>query len=74
MLEQGTSSMTVVGDIPHVVDVQEEVVVGEGVVGIRDEASSRAKALLKNHIALHPYMTQSSAVLEAYCPDQQCTL
>jgi hypothetical protein len=44
--------VTVVGDVPHVVeevvDVSEEVVVGEGVVSVRDEASSHAKALPKN--------------------------
>ena len=69
--------MTVVGVVPHVVeevvDVRKEVVVGEDVVGVRDEVSSRARGLPKKLIALLPYRTRSSTVSEAYCLDLRCT-
>jgi hypothetical protein len=69
--------VTIVGDVPHAVeevfDVREEFIVGEGVVDVRDEASSRAKALPKNLIALLPYRTRRSGVSEAYCPGSRCT-
>jgi hypothetical protein len=72
-----SSSVTIVGDVCHVVeevvDVREEVVIAEGVIGVRDETSSRTKALPKNLIALLPYMTRSCAVLKAYCPERRCT-
>ena len=74
--------MAVAGVVAHVVeevvDVREEVIIEEDGVGVReedvrDEASSRARALPKNLIALLPYRTRSSAVPEAYCPDRRCT-
>src|SRR3954462_10298984 len=36
-------------------------------------ASSRARALLKNLIAPHPYRFTRGGVPEAYCPDLRCT-
>jgi hypothetical protein len=65
--------MTVANVVEEVIDVREEVVVGEDVVGVRDEVSSRARAFPKNLIALLLYRTRSSAVPESYCPDRRCT-
>ena len=67
-----------VGVISHVVDVeaadvQEEVFVGEGVVGGCDAVSSRAEALPKNLIAPHPYRFTRGRVPEAYYPVVRCT-
>ena len=67
--------------VEEIVDVGEEVVVGEDLLGVgvredvRDEeaVSSRAAALPKNLIALLPYRTRRSAVPEAYCPGSRCT-
>jgi hypothetical protein len=67
------SPQTPTAHVPHVieevVDVREEFVVGEGITDVCDEASSRARALPKNLIALLSYTIRSSAVLEDYCPD-----
>ena len=67
--------------VEEIVDVGEEVVVGEDLLGVgvredvRDEeaVSSRAAALPKNLIALLPYRTRRSGVPEAYCPGSRCT-
>ena len=63
--------------VEEVVDVREEVVVGEEVVGVcgvrvDEEASSRAVALPKNLIALLLYRTRRGGVPEAYCPILRC--
>ena len=56
------------------VDVGEEVVVGEDLlgVGVREDVRDE-EASPKNLIALLPYRTRRSAVPEAYCPGSRCT-
>jgi hypothetical protein len=68
----GASVVSHVVDI-EAADVREEVLVGEGVVSRCDAVSSRAEALPKNLIALHPYRFTRGGVPEAYCPVVRCT-
>jgi hypothetical protein len=68
----GTSVISHVVDV-EAADVQEEVLVGEGVIGRCDAISSRAEALPKNMIAPHPYRFTRGEVPEAYCPVVRCT-
>jgi hypothetical protein len=68
----GTSIVSHVVDV-EAADVQEEVLVGEGVVGRRDAVSSRAEVLSKNLIAPYPYRFTRGGVPEAYCPVVRCT-
>jgi hypothetical protein len=74
----GTTRVVAVHVVEDVVDLREEVVIGEEVVGVQnvrgeEEVSSHAVALPKNLIALLPYRTRRSGVPEAYCPGLQCT-
>ena len=57
------------------VDVGEEVVVGDVVVGVRvgEKASSRVMTLPKNLIASLSYRIARDGVLEDYCPVPRCT-
>jgi hypothetical protein len=68
----GTSVVSHVVDV-EAVDVREEVLIEEGVIGRRDAVSSRKEALPKNLIAPHPYRFTRGGVPEAYCPVIRCT-
>ena len=57
-------------------DVGEEVVVGEVVVGdriVRDESASSCAERSQKPYHPSPVQDSKSAVSEAYCPDLRCT-
>jgi hypothetical protein len=75
--EEDIVGVGVVGIESHitekVINVWEEVVVGELVIGVHgEEASICAATLPKNLMAHLPCMTLRGGVSEAYCPNLRC--